>query len=102
MSFRAIDAGLDEWARSKGAQVYRRYQDYEVRVLELADDRGDLYRITVGQPHADGVVELSIWDLRTNIKTFVGTIEELTKLLDEAYAQICDWISIKGRIRSIV
>ncbi len=68
MSYKAIDAILDEWADAHGLLILREYKEMSVRSVEDRSERPYRYQIWVDEPDENGMIGIHAWDLRKNGK----------------------------------
>jgi hypothetical protein len=98
--FTGVDVVLGPWARMRGLHVQIAYRDEEVRSIPLADSRGAEYQIWIDRIPS-GEVRVSAAAVRIKRRRWqgVGTLEELSPLLDTALGQVDAWIQAAGHHR---
>jgi hypothetical protein len=81
--------------------LYRRYQDDDVRSLELVDDDGCQYQIWL-ESGADGSWRVRAWDFRERHFSTAAQQQTLERELESALASILTWIREDGHTWSPV
>jgi hypothetical protein len=92
MSYQNIDTIIQDWADKYKLSVYTSYQDYEVRSVDIVDEKGRKYQIWVDPPDHDGNVEVHAWDYRKRRRNYTTSEKDLGICLDEAYNTVLVWI----------
>ena len=90
MSYVEIDPIILAWLHRHGLTLYERYQDSEVRSVDIVDAGGRKFQIWVDPP-ASGKVVVHVWDYRKRRKDWDTPIDELDHRLEEAVATVADW-----------
>lgn len=90
MSYSDIDPIISRWTKGHRLFLYTRYQDSDVRSIEIVDSRGCKYQIWIDEPKGDQVA-VHVWDYRRRRRDLQVEISVLEDGLDEAYATLRKW-----------
>lgn len=107
--FKEIDPILDKWLSKYGLFVFKEYQDYSVRSIDVIDDSGLSYHIWIEHiKNSNNYMVKAHW--RANKKVIknpitksweeASTIIQLFEVLDRAYAKVNGWIVLNGNTRN--
>jgi len=112
MRFSKIDPILFPWAKTHGLHIYTQCRDDEIRAIDVVDDVGDSYSLSVGSPLEDGSIAVWVSEQRVDGKpvvsrkiqsqAFTTTVAELEQTLELAYCRAESWISERGHTRTPV
>jgi hypothetical protein len=92
MSYENIDPIIREWANKHKLTVYSSYQDYEVRSLDVVDEKGRKYQIWIDPPDENGSVDVHAWDYKKRRKDYTTSTYDLGICLEQAYNTVLLWI----------
>jgi hypothetical protein len=104
MRYDQVDPILTPWAMTHGLFVVTQFKDCEVRSIQIVDDAGDSYQLSVDVLRDDGALSVSIYDPAAprRSQTFATSIAELGATLESAYATAESWMRDKGHSRTAV
>ena len=106
MSYAAIDKILTPWLKRHGLYVFTLYREDEVRIIDVVDDAGDRYQISISEPDESERVRIFAGNLKSKRKRksreYESTLSELERVLEEAYFQIMEWVNQEGHTRTPV
>ena len=91
MSYTVIDKNIDEWAKRHSLHVYRKYQDDEVRSVDLVSGIGERFQIWIDRPNGTEV-NVHAWDFKERKQDWNSYINELDTTLDEAVQTCKSWM----------
>src|SRR5260370_15808805 len=104
MSYVDADKILAPWLKRHGLHVFTMDREVEVRSIDVVDDTGDRCQITLSEPDASGRVTIFAWNCKSKRKSkskeFQSTLSELEEALEEAYAQVMEWVKQAGHART--
>jgi hypothetical protein len=92
MSYQKIDLTIRDWSDKYKLSVYTSYKDYEVRSVDVVDQKGRKYQIWIDPPDQRGNVEVHAWDYRRRRKDYIVSANDLRSCLEEAYNVVSLWI----------
>lgn len=90
MSYSSIHSIIQNWTKKHQLVLYSRYQDADVRSVEIVDGTGNRYQIWVEEPKGEHV-GVHAWDYRRQRSDWQTTRKELENCLDEARAMVLKW-----------
>jgi predicted RNA-binding protein len=101
--YEEIDKILLPWLKKYGLHVYTKYRDDEVRAIDVVDDAGEVYGMSVSPLDESGkcIVYAGSRRLKSG-KSLESSLSDLENNLDNAYAQIEEWIRNAGHTRTPV
>jgi 4-amino-4-deoxy-L-arabinose transferase-like glycosyltransferase len=106
MTYAAVDKILTPWLKRHGLHVYTMHREDEVRAIDVVDDTGERYGIAISPPDESGKVRVFAWNYKrrrqSKRKEYESTLRDLEWMLEEAYAQIVEWVSQEGHTRTPV
>jgi len=100
MTFIDLDPVLDLWCKRRGLFKHTRMQDSEIRGIEVVDDAGDVYQISVIPTDHGSTVVVGISDRRKERAEYRTSLEVLEETLEDAYSKIEHWMVIRGHTRT--
>ena len=95
VSYELIDPAIREWASKRGLQVYSRYREEEVRLIDVVYGANGKCQIWVDPPDG-GRVSVHVWDYKKRREDFEVGVAELADCLDVAYEAAKKWIGEVG------
>jgi hypothetical protein len=106
MSYADVDPILLPWLKRHGLHVFTRARDYEVRHIDVVDDAGDRYQISVSESNGSGNVTVFAGNyLRKKERKraeYASNISGLERTLEDAYSKIMEWVAQEGHTRTPV
>jgi hypothetical protein len=90
MCFSEVDQILSEWASNKSLFLLRKYQDSDVRSVEIASSTGTRYQIWIDRPKC-GDIRVHAWDYKRRQVDWEVPIGQLSKCLNNAIETIEVW-----------
>ncbi len=106
MSYAAVDEILAPWLKRHGLHVFTLYRDAEVRSIDIVDDAGDRYQIAISEPDESERVRVFSGNLKSKrqrkSREYESTMPDLERVLEEAYAQVMEWVKEEGHTRTPV
>lgn len=100
MTFNDLDPVLDSWCKRRGLFKHTRMQDSEIRGIEVVDDAGDIYQMSVIPTDHGSTVIVGISDRRKERDEYRTSLGILEKTLEDAYSKIENWIAMRGHTRT--
>ncbi|MDQ3042190.1 MAG: hypothetical protein M3R11_07390 [Acidobacteriota bacterium] len=106
--YEEIDKILLPWLKKYGLHVFTKYRDDEVRSMNVVDDVGDIYRITISPIDTNtGKIYIHFGIRRqkkveSEAETIETLLSEFENALEETYEQITIWIKESGHTRTPV
>jgi hypothetical protein len=108
-TFARIDPVLDAWAQKLGLHVYRKHQDEEVRAIQVVDDAGATYGVSI-ECAGDSYMIRCGWTAgkKGNRQLIekrwerLSSTKEFSENLEDAYSTIERWIAENGHTRTWV
>ena len=91
MSYSKIDVALKEWTDKYGLHVQTRYQDVEVRSVDIVSPCGKRFQLWIDELNESGDAEVHIWDMKKKRKDFSTKDIPLKDALEAAYQQATEW-----------
>ena len=93
MSYQAIDGLIGQWAARHGLHVATKYQDAEVRSVDVvwSDGRGKC-QIWIDVPDEQGRVDVNVWNYRNRRTRYRAEGGDLSDVLERAYSQAVQWL----------
>lgn len=85
MTYEMVDPILEKWAKDRDLPVQKKYQDVEVRSINIVSPRGNRYQLWIDVPSKNGDTEVHVWDFSKKRKDFPASIDSLEQALDSAY-----------------
>jgi len=92
VGYQKIDPIIQDWADKHKLRVYTSYQDYEVRSVDVVDQKGRKYQIWIDSPDQFGNVGVHAWDYKRRRKDYMVSTNDLRGCLEEAYNTVLLWI----------
>ncbi len=92
MSYHQIDYIVQHWVVKHMLTLYPSHQDYEVRSVDIVDQRGRKYQIWIDPPDQKGNLEVHAWDYKRKRKDYTASIDDLGNCLEEAYSAVLLWM----------
>lgn len=93
MSYQAIDGVIGQWAVRHGLHVATRYQDTEVRSVDVISSHGGAKcQIWIEAPDQQGRVDVNVWNYRNRRTRYRAERDELSAVLERAYGQAMEWL----------
>ena len=106
MSYANVDKILTPWLKRHGLQVFTMYRETEVRIIDVVDDVGDRYQVSISEPSESESVIVSAGNLKGKRKRkgreFKSSLSDLEGVLEEVYTQIMEWVNQEGHTRTPV
>lgn len=95
LDYSKIDPEFYRWAHAKGYTVQTRYRDDVVRGFEIwSVDNQEKSEIAISKL-TDTDIELVVFDGKKRRERMTASVDDLTKLLDQAERLAKQWISPK-------
>lgn len=93
MSYQAIDGLIEQWAAQHDLQVATKYQDAEVRSVDIVGNDGrSKCQIWIDEPDEQGRVDVNVWNYRNRRTRYRAEGDELSRVLEQAYLQAMEWL----------
>ena len=92
MRYDSVDPAIMAWAIKHVLHVYTRYQDVEVRSVDLVGSRGERSQIWIDPPDERGTIQVHAWDYKTRRQDFTTSISDLPTCLEDAFDTAARWI----------
>jgi hypothetical protein len=86
-----IDPTLYAWAHKHSLHIYTKYQDYDVRSVDVAGSSGKRYQIWLDAPDERKEIGLHAWDYKKMKAEAKSSLPELGEKLEEIYATVMGW-----------
>jgi hypothetical protein len=90
MSYSSVDPIIVSWATKHQLFVYSRYQDLEVRSVDVVDLTGHKFQIWIDPPKGKSV-SVHAWDYKKRRKDWNVEVENLNQCLNEALYLVKSW-----------
>lgn len=91
MSYSVIDSILNAWARSHNLHIQKKYQDCDVRSIEIVSPDCRRFQLWVEEPSQSGKISIHIWDFKKQKRSYVATQLSLQESLELAYHDLKSW-----------
>ena len=93
MSYSAIDPIINEWVNANGLFLYKRYQEIEVRSVDVVNAQGKRCQIWIDEPTDGGLVGVHVWNYkkRGNRRDFLISPTDLFEYLNHALTLAIKW-----------
>jgi hypothetical protein len=102
MNYQDIDRVLLPWSKRHGLHVLTSYREDEVRYIDVVDDAGNRYEMSISPHEVPGLVRISIWDRKRRSKGYRAEPPKLEEVLEKAYSAIMVWVQQAGNTRTPV
>jgi hypothetical protein len=86
------DPAITAWAAKHTLHLYTTYRDEEVRSVELVGSDGRKCQLWIDAPDQSGNVQVHAWDYKKRREDCKGTVADLPRCLDQAYATAMKWL----------
>jgi len=91
MNYSIVDSVLNEWASKRGLRVQTKYQDVEVRSIDIISPCGKRFQLWIDEPNSAGDTEVHIWDMKKKRMDFSTFDIPFKDALEFAYQQANEW-----------
>lgn len=93
-----IDPELHGWAAKHGLHIFTKYQDEEVRSVNVVGSSGKKCQIWIDQPDKAGTFVVNIWNYKKKrakrIKQLQASKTDIRDKLEEAYDTAQQWLNL--------
>ena len=94
MSYQAIDERIKHWAAQYDLRLATKYKDTEVRSVDVIGTGGkSKCQIWIDAPDRQGRIYVNIWNYKNRRIRYRTEYEDLSEVLQQAYAQAMDWLT---------
>lgn len=100
MNYNDFDNALKVLCEKHGLHVFSQDRDWEVRTIQVVDDSGDVYGLCLCPDGNEVSITVVCRQNNKFIQSFRCNLAALEDVLEEAYAQIDDWIRYFGHTRT--
>jgi hypothetical protein len=90
MSYTLIDPIITAWTKRHGLVLFTRYQDSDVRSVDVVGINGHRFQIWIERP-TEKLVSVHAWDYKQRRQDWKIEIEKLNTSLEEAIQIVKSW-----------
>ena len=101
VDYTEIDAILMPWLKRNTLYVYKWLRDDPVRMIDVIDDAGNIYNISIAPPDVSDIITVAVSG-SGNRTSYETSLSELEQILDKSFAQILAWVKQAGFTRTSV